>query len=290
MRVSVVCNLCQKDSYHLLFKKEGFNIVKCNHCGLVYVNPRPSDEDIKRIYQRADYFKIGAGGIGYRDYLADEKLHTRTFEREFNIIAKHKNSGNLLDVGCAAGLGLEVAKKKGWKVKGVEISEVACNYAKGKFGLDIFRGSLEEAQYPDCYFDLIMAYGTIEHIQDPMSFLREVKRVLKDGGIFILATPDIGSWLGKRRFQYKPLEHLYYFNRNTITAMLKTAGLEAFGFRRMKVCRSLRFLLERLRYYFKGLTSFSNAIELIGRKAKFLDLPFFIPDGQMVVYAKKLKK
>lgn len=289
MNVSVGCNLCKQNSYHLLFKKGDFNIVKCNNCGLVWVNPRPSDEYTKRLYQRPDYFKRDPGGIGYRDYFADEKLHTITFEREFNIIAKFKKGGYLLDVGCAAGFGLKVAREKGWKVNGVEISKVASNYAKDRFGFDVSEGTLEEARYPSNHFDLIIAYSIIEHTPDPLVFLKEEKRILKDDGILVLATPDIGSWLGSRRFQYKPHEHLYYFDRDTIAKMLRKAGMEVFWFRKLKVYRSLSYLLERLKYYFKDLMPIFNTIEFITKKTKLLDLSFFILDGEMVVYARKIR-
>lgn len=287
MNLLAVCNLCKENSCHLLFKKAGFNIVRCNNCGLVCVNPRPSDEYTKRLYQRADYFKRKPGGIGYRDYFADEKLHVNTFKREFNIIARLKKGGNLLDVGCAAGFSLKIAREKGWKVNGVEISKVASHYAKDKFGLDVFQGTLEEARYPNNYFDLIIAYSIIEHTPDPLAFLKEVKRIIKDDGIFVLATPDIGSWLGSRRFQYKPREHLYYFNRDTIARMLRKAGMEVFGFRKLMVYRSLDYLAERLKYYFKGFIPLFNIIELVATKTKLLDFSLFMPDGEMVVYARK---
>ncbi|MFQ5900626.1 MAG: methyltransferase domain-containing protein [Thermodesulfobacteriota bacterium] len=287
IKESVVCNLCGADSYRLFLEKDGFNIVTCNNCGLTYVNPRPSDKDIKRLYQEEDYFKRDRDGIGYRDYFADEKLHINTFKRELNLIEKIKKGGSLLDVGCAAGFSLKVAKERGWRVYGVEMSKSASLYARDMFGVDVFNGTLEEAGYPDDHFDLITAYGTIEHTPDPLAFIKGVRRVLKEDGILVLATPDTGSWLGNRRFQYKPLEHLYYFNRHVITKMLKKADMEVFGVRKMKVYRSIRFLLERLRYYFKALAPIANTIESINRETKLFDLSLFIPDGQMVIYARK---
>lgn len=288
MGVCVPCNLCEVTSDILLFKKDGFNIVKCNNCGLVYVNPRPSTESLRAQYQKSSYFKKNSHSIGYRDYFTDERLHSITFEHEFNFIEKiKKKKGYLLDVGCAAGFSLKVAKEKGWKVNGVEISEFAAKYAKERFGIDVFRGSLEEANYPNNYFDVITAYSTLEHIENPLGFLREVNRILKQDGLSVITIPDIGSWLGSRKFQFKPLEHLYYFNRNTLTLMLDKAKMEVFIIRPMRSFRSIRFLCERLKYYFKNLTPLANIIESTARKINILDFSFFMPDGHIVVYARK---
>ena len=290
MKIHVPCNLCGSDSTASLFEKQGFNIVKCKKCGLVYVNPRLSMDDIKKLYQEAEYFNRNEEGHGYRDYLADRELHIKTFEREFDLIERHKKGEKLLDIGCATGFALKVAKGRGWEVHGIEVSRFAAEYARKEFSIDVFNGTLEESHYPDKNFDLIIAYGTIEHTVEPKAFLKESGRILKDDGLIVIATPDIGNWLGNREFQYKPLEHLYYFNRDTISKMLRDAGMEVIAYRKMKVNRSLRFHIERLKYYFRRSNSVLNTIESLLKTAQLLDISFFIPDGQMVVYAKKVVK
>lgn len=290
MKTHVPCNLCGSDSTTPLFEKQGFNIVKCKKCGLVYVNPRLSMDDIKKLYQEVEYFNRGEEGHGYRDYLADRELHIKTFEREFDRIERHKKGGKLLDIGCATGFALKVAKGRGWDVYGIEVSRFASEYARKEFSIDVFNGTLEESHYPDKYFDLIISYGTIEHTTEPKTFLKESGRILKDDGLIVIATPDIGNWLGNRKFQYKPLEHLYYFNIDTISKTLRDAGMEVIAYRKMKVNRSLRFHIERLKYYFRRSSSVLNTIESLLKTARLLEISFFIPDGQMVVYAKKVVK
>ena len=215
MKENVSCNLCGEDSPVLLFEKDGFNIVRCSNCFLTYVNPRLKADQIRNMYMSADYFKRTHEGAGYRDYLADEYLHIKTFRREFDKIERITKGGNLLDVGCAFGFSLKEAARRGWNVRGVEISKVAAHYAKKKFHVDVFNGSLEDAAFEGEMFDLIICYGTVEHLTDPDAFFKEIYRLLKPGALFIVATPDISSWLGNRRFQYKPLEHLYYFSKKT---------------------------------------------------------------------------
>lgn len=288
--IHVNCNLCGENSNSSFLEKQGLNIVKCNNCGLVYVNPRLSDEDIKRIYQQASYFNRDKESFGFRDYIGDKEFHFKTFDREFDYIKKFKRPGRILDIGCAAGFALKVAKDSGWEVHGVEVSSFMSEYAKNEFDIEIFNGTLEESRYPDDHFDLIITYSTLEHTPDPQAFLMEASRILKDDGLIVIAVPDIGSWFGNRKFQYKPLEHLYYFNRDTISMMLNNLGMEAFEFRKLKVCRSVHFLFERLRYYFKQLTPFINVAESLARMTGLLDLAFYISSGEMVVYAKKNAK
>lgn len=288
MTVHVDCNLCGENSNSFLFEKQGFNIVKCDNCGLVYVNPRLSENESRQLYQEEGYFKRDAEGFGFRDYIGDREFHIKTFERELDFIEKFKKCGRILDIGCAAGFALNSARDRGWEVYGVEISKTMVEYAKRELDIDVFNGTFEESNFPDGYFDLIITYSTLEHTLDPQAFLKEANRILRNDGLIVIAVPDIGSWFGNRRFQYKPLEHLYYFDHDTISKMLKNAGMEAIAFKKMKVYRSVGFLLERLRYYFKRLMPFLKVVEDMSRRTRLLNLALYAPSGEMVIYARKV--
>jgi SAM-dependent methyltransferase len=245
--------------------------------------------EIQNLYRGGDYFNRREDGVGYRDYFADRDLHIKTFVREFECLEKYKRDGELVEVGCAAGFALKVGQDRGWQVSGVEVSKAAAEYACKNFGVSVINSTLAEAMLPDRRFDVVLTYGTIEHLYDPKAFLREAGRIMKDDGILVINTPDIGTWLGDRRFQYKPVEHLYYFDRKTLSRLLSLAGMEIFAYRPFRPIRSARFILERLDYYFGYLSPVWRAMERLFRGVGVLDLCFSIPDGQMVVYARKMR-
>ena len=84
-------------------------------------------------------------------------------------------------------------KNKGWEISGVESSKSGAAIGKKVYGIDIFNGSLNEAHYRDNSFDIITMWHVLEHVSEPTEIFQEVKRILKPGGIFLVAVPNIES-------------------------------------------------------------------------------------------------
>lgn len=215
------CNLCNADNTKLLFTKNSMKIVRCVNCGLIYVNPQPSKEDIKKIYKNG-YFN----GSWQSDFLSEKKLYTPRFKERLRQIIAFKTKGKLLDVGCAVGYFLEAARDDGWQAFGVEISSFAARYARDS-GFDVFTGTLEEANHPAQSFDVVTLWHVLEHMEDPLGCLLETHRILKKSGLVAIELPNIGSRKFKKLRenwdQLKPHEHLYYFTPGALTKMVKKA-------------------------------------------------------------------
>jgi 2-polyprenyl-3-methyl-5-hydroxy-6-metoxy-1,4-benzoquinol methylase len=218
------CNLCQTDHSSALFTKDSLQIVKCPECGLIYVNPQPSEEELRTIYKNG-YFN----GTRQADYLAEKKLYAQRFRERLKDINSLKTKGKLLDVGCAVGYFLEAARQDGWEAAGVEISSYASEVAQ-KSGLDVFTGRLEDAGYPDRHFDAVTLWHVLEHMRDPAACLRETHRILKDSGVLAVELPNIESKRSKKKGvhwdQLKPREHLYYFAPGTLRRSVEKAGFQ----------------------------------------------------------------
>jgi 2-polyprenyl-3-methyl-5-hydroxy-6-metoxy-1,4-benzoquinol methylase len=99
----------------------------------------------------------------------------------------------LLDIGCSSGALLAVAAKLGFSPSGVEIASKAAETAQ-RAGFEVFCGLLHEARFPDATFDVITAFELIEHLNDPLNFLKECSRILKPERILIVNTPNASSW------------------------------------------------------------------------------------------------
>lgn len=121
-------------------------------------------------------------------------------------------------------------RSNGWETYGVEISEKLARYGMKKRGLNVSIGSLEEAGFPNRYFDVIYMSQVIEHMTDPLSSLREVQRMLKTRGILVISTPNISSLqtiLFRRNWRgFGPPYHLTFFSRHTLELLLKRLGFK----------------------------------------------------------------
>ena len=229
------CELCQNGDFSKLFNKNGIDVLVCKKCGLVFANFHISDNgqiDFSKNIYSEKYF-TGAqsntiwGNVGYeKNYFKDKKDEKfRIAQRNLDEIEKiGAKKGKLLDIGCAAGFFLKVARDMGWETFGIELSEFAVRYAQEEFGLNVNAGTVETSKFPEGYFDVITAWDVIEHIPSPQAFIIETSRLLKKNGLLVLGTPNVESLATKIRkgnwYHFKPPEHLFYFGPKTLEKLM----------------------------------------------------------------------
>jgi 2-polyprenyl-3-methyl-5-hydroxy-6-metoxy-1,4-benzoquinol methylase len=256
----VKCDLCDDDNYDVkelmsvqdnLVNNPGiFRIVECKNCHLVYLNPRPRQNVINKYYP-AEYechFISGEDKKGLKDlvknfvrayqpgYCKDRQNRIRKFilttisnifEKRIAIIVPFIKDGKILDIGCGSGGFLNWMKSYGWHTYGCDINDTACERARTR-GLDIFWGQLEEAKYPDKFFDVITMNDVLEHIPSPSRVLCECYRILKEDGLLIVNLPNFdcfdrkifqGNW-----YHLDAPRHLYHFSVSTLKWMLGKNG------------------------------------------------------------------
>lgn len=238
---TVNCNLCgsrlAKPMYavadlHLGNLLERFQYVSCMVCGLVYQNPRPSPDEIQQYYPEdyASYHPVMGTG---KSIGIIQRAQWYGMTRRCHEILKYKNSGVLLDIGCADGSFLQVMQKyPGWRVEGVETSEYAAKLAR-QAGISVFTGSLAEAQFADQAFDVITLWDVLEHLPDPTGTLVEIRRLLKPDGILLARIPNGASWearwFGQHWSGVDAPRHFYIFTLITIRKMLEKTGFHWLG-------------------------------------------------------------
>lgn len=127
--------------------------------------------------------------------VGDERNHKLEWAKEEIRFINNLDPGVILDIGCGIGAVLE-GIDDGWEKHGVEVSKYAAakanNYGK------IFLGELHNAKYPSNYFDAILLFHVIEHLNSPIEVLIEIHRILKDGGYLIVGTPDFDCACARR--------------------------------------------------------------------------------------------
>jgi SAM-dependent methyltransferase len=134
----------------------------------------------------------------------------------------------LLDVGCGAGYLVERAALGGWEASGVEIGDWALAAAARRGVKNLFVGELKDLGFADEHFDVVYCAQVLEHLKQPMELLKEVKRILRPGGVFYADLPNYRtlSILAGRDDWYMnyPPQHLNYFTPATLRRCLVRAG------------------------------------------------------------------
>jgi 2-polyprenyl-3-methyl-5-hydroxy-6-metoxy-1,4-benzoquinol methylase len=285
------CNLCGAKDARVMFHKRGHDFMQCRQCGLEWVHPLPDMEKLRELYSSPRYFRTDSiSQYGYSDYVRNKHLYVNLFNRRLDEILRHTNGrqGRLLDVGCATGVLLELARLRGWEVKGVDVSSYATEIARDYYRLDIFTGTLEEANYDDDQFDVVVMDDLIEHVGDPSELVQESCRILAPGGLLTMNTPNRGGlWhrlMGRRWFHYKQSEHLVFFSPKVMADLLNRQGFDLLDVHSSSKIVDLNYAFGRLRYYSPGLSDLLT--RTVGR---FLvaSVTFPIRVGEMVVFARK---
>ncbi len=224
------CHICGSTSSFLMNKEE-YPLYKCPKCGLVFLYPMLDES-----YLKDEVYSAKSGYQGNKKGDLHESMLPDRFDRILNFIGNAKDK-KILDVGASNGEFLYLARKNGLDVYGVEINPKTAN-AGIRAGLNIFIGFLNDAKYPDNFFDYIHLGDLIEHVSDPRSILKECRRVLKSDGRLIIRTPNLDcSWARITFIFYRlfgtpwsvvtPPHHVYQFSFSNLNLLANQNDLIA---------------------------------------------------------------
>ena len=209
-------------------QKNGFQTLRCDSCGTIFVYPDPTPEETSRIYEKG-YFCGGGSCGGYTDYDEDKKAMEAVFRKIVSVLREQNGGpGSLLDVGAATGYFVALARDSGWDAQGLEISAYAVQTANQKH-LPVVQGTLLSFA-PSGTFDVVTLWDVFEHLTQPQEHLKAVLRLLKPGGIFALITPKADAlWArltGARWHLLIPPEHVICYSTTGIRRILEANGFE----------------------------------------------------------------
>jgi 2-polyprenyl-3-methyl-5-hydroxy-6-metoxy-1,4-benzoquinol methylase len=222
---TVPCPCCGSRDYRPFLACEGFGFVRCGACAIVYQNPRPVFDDVRRRYA-ADYFSyelsnestfFGLMKLGLNDIRFNDRTAESGAPRSF------------LDIGCATGMLIESMKREGWDARGVDVCRESAEYGKVHRGVDIFPGTLEEARFADGRFGVVHFSHLIEHVPDPRAFLGEVRRILAPGGFAVITTPNIDGFQARlfgKAWRSAIADHLVLFSKRTLSRLVRESGFD----------------------------------------------------------------
>ena len=191
--LNIPCPYCSSRDIEQSFDLNGFCHKTCSKCKTLYVSPRLSDKCIEELYSD-DYYS---------------EMYTRSmlpvFEKRKELIGRRKFGqavsywggqapGRVLDIGAGIGEVTDVFREAGWNTHAIEMNKVAVEWLRKRGHEEVFHGPLED--FGTSYkYDIIMAWGVVEHVIDPDAFLKRAHELLASGGLFVSEVPHGQSLL-----------------------------------------------------------------------------------------------
>lgn len=194
-----------------------FRVVSCRNCTHVFCSPLP-----KNIYKNYE-------DVVDTEYLRHSQTRRLSSQSVLNIIRKSVLKGRILDIGCATGDFLTVARDFGYSVEGLELSTWSSGIVEKK-GIKVHKELLMSLsrRFPKRY-DVITMWGVIEHFQTPLDEMIYTNKLLKPGGVLAIWTGDVNGMISRilgRRWWYWQGQHIQYFTRKSLNRLARLTGFE----------------------------------------------------------------
>ena len=255
-------------------------LVKCQKCNFVYLNPRIKSDII------LDSYSNSADPIFFEQN--DNRI--KTFQKELKKFTRNckinPSKTKVLDVGCAGGAFPKAAHDLGFEVTGIEPNKWLVAKGIEKYKLDLKAGVLSDFDFKNNSFDIVTLWDVIEHLTEPENVIKQISSLIKNDGYLLINYPDINSLackLFRSNWPFYLNVHLFYFNRRTITKFLNQYGFKVVYTKPYWQTLELGYILKRASEYFH----FFKAVGWFVKKVKVDKLPFKYNLGQTFLVAKK---
>jgi 2-polyprenyl-3-methyl-5-hydroxy-6-metoxy-1,4-benzoquinol methylase len=269
------CVFCGGTAFSLLYSaldfdtgKISFQLTRCTSCNLVRTEPTLNNNELENYYSMPYY------GSGKAKFIGITETLTCFFNRaRASSILSHLNNCQespertaikILDIGCGRGNLLKILKQTGCDCYGIERREFPID--DGFENIHIYKDKLESISFTEGFFDVVIIWHVLEHIDDPILTIRETARILRPGGLLAIAVPNFGSFQARvfreSWFHLDLPRHAHHFAKDVLLECLKDNGFD--------IIRNHTFSIEQNLFGF--IQSFFNKIVLFAKPNQFYSL------------------
>ncbi|MBF0555938.1 MAG: methyltransferase domain-containing protein [Nitrospirae bacterium] len=220
------CNICAADDTQPVVCQNGYDIVQCKRCGLVYVHPRPEADVLSKLYD-------GYHQRNGKDIHSWSVLMKLIYKECAGMLTNEFPRGaDVLDIGCGYGHFVSVMSDLGFRASGIDPSADAVRAALHN-GLDVRLSTVEDLSFGENSFDAVTMFYVLEHLRDPLYALKRVFHILRPNGLLILRVPHttpvvkaLSAFNIKNNLYDAPF-HLYDFSPETLRLILTLSGFSS---------------------------------------------------------------
>ncbi|MBI1829471.1 MAG: class I SAM-dependent methyltransferase [Thaumarchaeota archaeon] len=241
-----VCILCKYQKLHLIAPRARdsvkHKIMKCDKCGHVQLSPIPTLDDDKKFYDE----NLQDENINYHGSIDENrKKSTDDTIRRFELIRKlAPKNGKILEIGSGHGFFLELMRQKGYDITGIEISKEKRRISKKVTSAKVLDIDIN-TQIPHINdFDVMVMFHVLEHIINPIDFLKKIRNLLVSNGKIIVEVPNYNDFQLKLNKYYREFywqrAHIHYFTPQVLDEIFDQAGL------RSKIIGIQRYSIENM--------------------------------------------
>lgn len=229
------CPLCHKVAPSIiageLRKGEKRNVFFCRQCELGILDSKIGAGELKKFYAS--------------EYRESPRLTSQANPAElFSTFAPLQSNrlkllkpyltkkAKLLEIGCSAGMFLYHAKKLVKEIVGIDFDIASAKYASKKCHCPVYTTEIHNTPLKPNYFDIIVAFQTVEHVSNPIEFINTLKKYLKPGGIMAIEVPnlyDALAYVYDLPNHYKfffHAAHLWYFTEKSLMKLMTDSGFK----------------------------------------------------------------
>ncbi len=232
-----VCPLCQSEDISSEFSctdhfvsKQVFDLYACKKCGFIFTQDYPEENEIGRYYESEDYISHSdtTRGLANKLYKLVRSIMLKTKKHLIGRVTG-LSGGTIMDIGSGTGYFASSMKKAGWNVTGVETNEKAREFSSSHFGIQALSPG-QTINLDQGSFDCITLWHVLEHFHDPFAYSAEIIRLLKPGGICVIALPNSSSfdanYYGSYWAAWDVPRHLWHFNPDSFRKFSEKAGFK----------------------------------------------------------------
>lgn len=238
------CMLCSGSEYTVIKEKlrgggySEFHAVQCKTCGLQQLYPLPCIEDDKEFYDKNEHDKTITPDFSIDDLFQKFRFQNESrlrYLKEFGIAKSWK----MLDMASGYGFFLKLAGDEGYCFDGIEISRDR-RYHCERINPDavIYTVNLLEEEIPGNLkgnYNLVTMFHLLEHLTDPVLFLRRLGELLNDGGCLVLELPNAANIMMEASEKFNDFfyfrDHVAYYTPQQLVAVLEKSGYDV-----IKIC------------------------------------------------------
>ena len=221
----VGCLFCKTHVAGVFLEEDGYTARRCPRCGLIYLSPRPTPGEMAHLYDTGT-----SGGAVPEEHLRPRPAARLIAAHTLNIIRRFHASGDILEVGAGGGHFLREARRCGFAPHAVEVSRPLANFLSAGLAIETENCAVGQRDFFRARsFDVIYHRNVLSHLHAPLAAFAQFGAKLKDGGVMVFETGNLGGVSGGWVRFAAPLhlpEHLYFFSERHVRQLLKETGFE----------------------------------------------------------------